>query len=152
MDLALTAVPSRPRLMILATDDTISPSDLIRAAFARESERLLEVEGGHYGIHPWSRGQSADQAGQVATEWVRLAPPAIDRDGERGSPVAPFPDANPSLPIAESRSWAVRRCSRASRRRRSRHSDPPSTRWPAPSFLTEVYSSWSIHSPVSAPE
>ena len=57
--------------MILAKDDPISPPDSIRAAFARagEPKRLLEVEGSHYSVYPWSRGRSADQASQAATEW-----------------------------------------------------------------------------------
>jgi hypothetical protein len=57
--------------MILAKDDTISSSDLIRDAFARAGgpKQLLEVEGGHYSVYPWSRGQSADRAGRAATDW-----------------------------------------------------------------------------------
>jgi fermentation-respiration switch protein FrsA (DUF1100 family) len=44
---------------------------LVRAAFARagEPKRLLEVEGGHYSVYPWSKGRSADQASQAAAEW-----------------------------------------------------------------------------------
>jgi uncharacterized protein len=68
---SIELIAPRPLLMILAKDDTISSSPLIRAAFARagEPKRLLEVEGGHYTCYPWSRGQSADQAGAAATEW-----------------------------------------------------------------------------------
>jgi hypothetical protein len=57
--------------MILAKPDKISSSDLIRDAFARagEPKRLLEVEGGHYSVYPWSRGQSAEPAGRAATDW-----------------------------------------------------------------------------------
>jgi uncharacterized protein len=68
---SIELIAPRPLLMILAKDDTISSSDLIRAAFARagEPKRLLEVDGGHYSVYPWSRGQSADQASQAATEW-----------------------------------------------------------------------------------
>jgi uncharacterized protein len=68
---SIELIAPRPLLMILAKDDTISSSDLIRDAFARagEPKRLLEVEGGHYSVYPWSRGQSADQAGEAATEW-----------------------------------------------------------------------------------
>ena len=68
---SIELIAPRPLLMILAKDDTISSSDLIRAAFARagEPKRLLEVEGGHYSVYPWSKGQSADQAIQAATEW-----------------------------------------------------------------------------------
>jgi hypothetical protein len=64
-------IAPRPLLMILAEDDTISSSDLIRATFARagEPKRLLEVEGGHYSVYPWSKGQSWDQASQAATDW-----------------------------------------------------------------------------------
>jgi fermentation-respiration switch protein FrsA (DUF1100 family) len=74
-------IAPRPLLMILAKDDTISSSDLIRAAFARagEPKRLLEVEGGHYSVYPWSKGQSWDQASQAATDWFTehlLAPAA----------------------------------------------------------------------------
>jgi uncharacterized protein len=68
---SIELIAPRPLLMILAKDDTISSSDLIRDAFARagKPKRLLEVEGGHYSVYPWSRGQSADQAGQAATDW-----------------------------------------------------------------------------------
>jgi fermentation-respiration switch protein FrsA (DUF1100 family) len=68
---SIELIAPRPLLMILAKDDTISSSDLIRAAFARagEPKRLLEVEGGYYSVYPWSKGRSADQASQAATEW-----------------------------------------------------------------------------------
>ena len=68
---SIELIAPRPLLMILAQDDPISPPDSIRAAFARagEPKRLLEVEGGHYSVYPWSKGQSADQASQAATEW-----------------------------------------------------------------------------------
>jgi uncharacterized protein len=68
---SIELIAPRPLLMILAKEDTISSSDLIRAAFARagEPKRLLEVESGHYSVYPWSRGQSADQASQAAAEW-----------------------------------------------------------------------------------
>jgi nicotinate-nucleotide pyrophosphorylase (carboxylating) len=64
-------IAPRPLLMILAKDDTISSSDLIRAAFERagEPKRLLEVEGGHYSVYPWSKGQSSDQAGKATVAW-----------------------------------------------------------------------------------
>jgi len=68
---SIELIAPRPLLMILAKDDVISSSDLIRAAYARagEPKRLLEVEGGHYSVYPWSKGRSADQASQAATEW-----------------------------------------------------------------------------------
>ena len=68
---SIELIAPRPLLMILAKDDTISSSDLIRAAFERagEPKRLLEVEGGHYSVYPWSKGQSADQAGTAAVAW-----------------------------------------------------------------------------------
>ena len=68
---SIELIAPRPLLMILAKDDPISPPDSIRAAFARagEPKRLLEVEGSHYSVYPWSRGRSADQASQAATEW-----------------------------------------------------------------------------------
>ncbi len=68
---SIELIAPRPLLMILAKDDTISSSELIRDAFARagQPKRLLEVEGGHYSVYPWSKGQSAEQAGQAATEW-----------------------------------------------------------------------------------
>jgi fermentation-respiration switch protein FrsA (DUF1100 family) len=68
---SIELIAPRPLLMIIAKDDTISSSELIREAFARagEPKRLIEVEGGHYSVYPWSRGQSADQAAQAATEW-----------------------------------------------------------------------------------
>ena len=68
---SIELIAPRPLLMILAKADTISSSDLIRDAFARagEPKRLLEVEGGHYSVYPWSRGQSAEPAGQEATDW-----------------------------------------------------------------------------------
>src|SRR6266704_5622621 len=68
---SIELIAPRPLLMILAKDDQITPPDSIRAAFARagEPKRLLELEGGHYSVYPWSKGQSADQAGQAATEW-----------------------------------------------------------------------------------
>jgi uncharacterized protein len=68
---SIELIAPRPLLMILAKDDTISSSDLIRAAFARarEPKRLLEVEGGHYSVYPWSKGQSWDQASQAAADW-----------------------------------------------------------------------------------
>jgi fermentation-respiration switch protein FrsA (DUF1100 family) len=64
-------IAPRPMLMILAKDDTISSSELIREAFARagDPKHLIKVEDGHYSVYPWSRGQSADQAAQAATEW-----------------------------------------------------------------------------------
>jgi fermentation-respiration switch protein FrsA (DUF1100 family) len=64
-------ISPRPLLLILAKDDEVSSPDLIRDAFARagEPKRLLEVEGGHYAVYPWSGGQSADEAIQAATEW-----------------------------------------------------------------------------------
>ena len=68
---SIELIAPRPLLMILAKSDTISSSDLIRDAFARagEPKRLLEVEGGHYSVYPWSRGQSAEPAGRAATDW-----------------------------------------------------------------------------------
>ena len=85
---SIDLIAPRPLLMILAKDDTISRSDLIRAAFARagEPKRLLEVEGGHYSVYPWSRGQSADQAGQAAAEWFveHLSPSTVTVDGGTG--------------------------------------------------------------------
>src|SRR5712692_1662231 len=50
-------IAPRPLLMILAKDDAISPSHLIRAAFAQagEPKHLLEIEGGHYSVY---RGQA----------------------------------------------------------------------------------------------
>jgi len=85
---SIELIAPRPLLMILAKDDTISSSDLIRAAFARagEPKRLLEVEGGHYSVYPWSKGQSWDQASQAATDWFteHLLVPAAMRNGGTG--------------------------------------------------------------------
>ena len=68
---SIELIAPRPLLMILAKDDVISSSDLIRAAFARagEPKRLLELDGGHYAVYPWSKGRCADQAIEAATEW-----------------------------------------------------------------------------------
>jgi fermentation-respiration switch protein FrsA (DUF1100 family) len=68
---SIELIAPRPLLMILAQEDPISLPDSIRAAFARagEPKRLLEVEGSHYSVYPWSKGWSADQAIQAATEW-----------------------------------------------------------------------------------
>ncbi len=40
------------------------------------SKRLLEVEGGHYSVYPWSKGQSWEQASQAATDWFTEYLPA----------------------------------------------------------------------------
>ncbi len=47
---------------------------------------LLEVEGGHYSVYPWSKGQSWDQASQAATDWFteHLLVPAAMRNGGTG--------------------------------------------------------------------
>ena len=89
---SIELIAPRPLLMILAKGDTISSSEQIRAAFARagEPKRLLEVEGGHYSVYPWSRGQSADQAGQAATEWFaeHLVEATATGRSERSAPAA----------------------------------------------------------------
>jgi fermentation-respiration switch protein FrsA (DUF1100 family) len=68
---SIELIAPRPLLMMLARDDTISSPELIREAFARagEPKRLLELEGGHYALYPWSKGTSADEAAQAATDW-----------------------------------------------------------------------------------
>jgi fermentation-respiration switch protein FrsA (DUF1100 family) len=65
---SIELIAPRPLLMILAMGDTISPSDFIRAAFARagEPKRLLEVEGGHYSVY---RGTGRDLASRAAVDW-----------------------------------------------------------------------------------
>lgn len=65
---SIELIAPRPLLMILAKNDTISPSASIRKAFARagEPKRLLEVEGGHYSVY---RGAGAEQASRAAVEW-----------------------------------------------------------------------------------
>jgi fermentation-respiration switch protein FrsA (DUF1100 family) len=83
---SIELIAPRPLLMILAKDDTISSSDLIRAAFERagEPKSLLEVEGGHYSVYPWSKGQSSGQAGKAATDWFTehlLGPTAVGNGG-----------------------------------------------------------------------
>jgi fermentation-respiration switch protein FrsA (DUF1100 family) len=89
---SIELIAPRPLLMILAKGDTISSSEQIRAAFARagEPKRLLEVEGGHYSVYPWSRGQSADQAGKAATEWFaeHLVEATATGRPERSTPAA----------------------------------------------------------------
>jgi fermentation-respiration switch protein FrsA (DUF1100 family) len=68
---SMERIAPRPLLMILAKDDQISSPELIRAAFDRagDPKRLLELEGGHYSLYPWSRGQSAQAAMEAATDW-----------------------------------------------------------------------------------
>jgi fermentation-respiration switch protein FrsA (DUF1100 family) len=82
---SIELIAPRPLLMILAQDDPISLPDSIRAAFARagEPKRLLEVEGSHYSVYPWSKGRNADQAIQAATAWftehlVEAAAPTLE--------------------------------------------------------------------------
>ena len=68
---SIDRIAPRPLLMLLAKDDQISSPELIRAAFDRagEPKRLLELEGGHYSLYPWSRGESAEAAIEAATDW-----------------------------------------------------------------------------------
>jgi hypothetical protein len=89
---SIALIAPRPLLMILAKDDAISPPDRIRAAFARagEPKRLLELEGGHYSLYPWSKGTSADEASEAATKWFvqHLAP--LVRANELSSILSPY--------------------------------------------------------------
>jgi fermentation-respiration switch protein FrsA (DUF1100 family) len=91
---SIELIAPRPLLMILAKDDAVSSSDMIRAAFARagEPKRLLEVAGGHYAVYPWSGGQSADQAIQAASGWFAehlAAPTVTTRSGASVSEARP---------------------------------------------------------------
>jgi uncharacterized protein len=65
---SIELIAPRPLLMILAKNDSISPPDSIRAAFARagEPKRLVELEGGHYSVY---RGPCADEASRAAADW-----------------------------------------------------------------------------------
>jgi uncharacterized protein len=70
---SIELIAPRPLLMIVAKDDVNAPAEYSRAAFARagDPKRLLEVDGDHYSVYPWRKGQNAEKVIQAGTAWFR---------------------------------------------------------------------------------
>ena len=63
----LERIAPTPLLMIIAADDTITPTDICLEAYARASapKRLVTIPGGHY--DPYLDGFAASSA--AASDW-----------------------------------------------------------------------------------
>lgn len=74
-----------PLLMVLGSDDVITPTDIALAAFERagEPKKLITFEGGHFDAYI----ENFDVTGGGATEWFaeHLAPPAPERMESKSS-------------------------------------------------------------------
>ena len=66
----IAQVAPRPLLMIVATDDTVTPTAHAEAAFARAGEprKLIHVPGGHFDVY---QGAGCDQAVGETIAWLR---------------------------------------------------------------------------------
>lgn len=63
-------ISPRPLLMIVATDDVVTPTDQAEAAFARagDPKKLVRVPGGHFDVYS---GAGFDQAMGASIAWLR---------------------------------------------------------------------------------
>jgi len=66
----IAAIAPRPLLMIVATEDAVTPTDQAEAAFARagEPKRLVRVPGGHFDVY---LGQGFDRAMGASIAWLK---------------------------------------------------------------------------------
>lgn len=63
-------ITPRPLLMIVATDDTVTPTAEAEAAFGRagEPKKLVRIEGGHFDVYS---GAGFEQATAASIAWLR---------------------------------------------------------------------------------
>ena len=63
-------ISPRPLLMIVASDDAVTPTDQAEAAFARagEPKKLVRVPGGHFDVYS---GEGFEQAMAASIAWLR---------------------------------------------------------------------------------
>lgn len=63
-------ITPRPLLMIVATEDSVTPTDQAEAAFARagEPKKLVRVGGGHFDVYS---GEGFEQAMAASIAWLR---------------------------------------------------------------------------------